>query len=469
MVKADLPTGRDDSSDVTSFVSVQLGFAQDLEYEEGEEDPSLYLSHNYSDWRSWDGGQIGGSPSWLNPRDLPLGSPIKCPDCDSLMKFIAQLYAPVNDDEAFHRTLYIFACPSSLGCQNGVAALRCQLPQINDFYPQNCSDEKDDEFYDNWDNHLSSKWNVNTCTICHQRASGGKCPKSQKWFCCRDHQVEYHKTMKKRKSSDPTTTTTFPSLLKIMELVVEEEPPELELTDDKDALFDSKDEDDEDDDDADLEQDDLNQIVGMKNGGTSDQETMDFYARVGRAGGSVKDQCLRYQRWPDIGNDDNDNGPLWISSIDKYQTTPPPCPYCGAERKFEVQILPQMLHFLLPPNNDDEKKESLFSPEQKQAFIAASDILERNEQSDSNNNDEQRAEWKERHDQLLGQYKQGLGLSTTADKEMGKKERLDWGTIAVYTCTASCSGEILKEENNEKIKGLGAYRLEHAWRQPGLD
>lgn len=465
MVRADSSSGQDNSSDNIAFIPVQLGFAQDLEYEEGEEDPSLYLGHNYCDWRSWDGGQIGGSPSWLNPRDLPIESPIKCRDCGSLMRFIAQLYAPVNDDEAFHRTLYIFACPSSLGCQNGVAALRCQLPQVNDFYPQKCSDDDDEEFYDNWDNHLCPKWNVNTCTICHQRASGGKCPKSQKWFCCRDHQVEYHTTMKKEKQKNDSTKTSFPSLLKKMELVVEEEPPELELADDddKDPLFDSKDE-EEDEDDANLEQDDLNQIVGMKHGGTSDQETLDFYSRIGRAGGSVKDQCLRYQRWPDSGKDDND-GPLWISSIDKCPIPPPPCPYCGAERKFEVQILPQMLHFLLPPNDDDEKE--LLSPEQKQAFMAASDILERNDQS--SNNDEQRTELKERHDQLLGQYKQGLGLTTTANNEMGKKERLDWGTIAVYTCTASCSGELLKDENNEKIKGLGAYRLEYAWRQPGLD
>jgi len=39
---------------------------------------------------------------------------------------------------------------------------------------------------------------------------------------------------------------------------------------------------------------------------------------------------------------------------------------------------------------------------------------------------------------------------------------LDWGTIAVYTCTASCgSGGVVSKEN-------GAYMEEVAWMQPPL-
>jgi hypothetical protein len=40
---------------------------------------------------------------------------------------------------------------------------------------------------------------------------------------------------------------------------------------------------------------------------------------------------------------------------------------------------------------------------------------------------------------------------------------VDWGVIAVYTCTASCGdGGIVCEEN-------GCYREEVAWLQPPLD
>jgi len=48
----------------------------------------------------------------------------------------------------------------------------------------------------------------------------------------------------------------------------------------------------------------------------------------------------------------------------------------------------------------------------------------------------------------------------------GVKEGLDWGTIAIYSCTASCGdGRVSSVDNT----GLGAYREEVAWMQPPLD
>ena len=94
--------------------------------------------------------QIGGRPSWLNPRDLPQKS-LRCRSTHcrggsngdnttttttpttqntsttaaantdesgggTILQFIAQLYCPADDDTeneaAFHRSLYVFACPT---------------------------------------------------------------------------------------------------------------------------------------------------------------------------------------------------------------------------------------------------------------------------------------------------------------------------------------------------------------------
>uniref|UniRef100_A0A7S2SKQ6 Programmed cell death protein 2 C-terminal domain-containing protein n=1 Tax=Eucampia antarctica TaxID=49252 RepID=A0A7S2SKQ6_9STRA len=177
---------------------------------------------------------------------------------------------------------------------------------------------------------------------------------------------------------------------------------------------------------------------------------------------------------------------------------PPPCQYCGAERKFEFQILPQMLHFLLLQsnqtnndnnNNDDNdddsedkknRKNQGITAEQKQALMAASDIIERAEQQQKSGDNDQTvlspvvpSQLRERHNQVLEQYKQGLGLKT--DGKNNEQERLDWGTIVVYTCTASCSGDSVKntivnpDEIDHKLSSNSSYRLEYAWRQPGLD
>ena len=39
---------------------------------------------------------------------------------------------------------------------------------------------------------------------------------------------------------------------------------------------------------------------------------------------------------------------------------------------------------------------------------------------------------------------------------------VDWGVVAVYTCTNSCGGD-------DNDRELGAYRQEFAWKQPSLD
>jgi len=178
----------------------------------------LYCSHNSPKWSEWDGGKIGGAPSWINPKDIPQSGSLRCDVCKrrnveagnqnkegTILRFITQIYSPADsetgNDDAFHRSLYVFCCPhplcsSSENANDSVVVLRGQLPKENAFYPNNCETIVDES----WKKHKSEEWNVNRCIICGQRASG-KCPIAEQWFCCKDHQRDYHKALKKAKGT----------------------------------------------------------------------------------------------------------------------------------------------------------------------------------------------------------------------------------------------------------------------------
>ena len=60
-----------DSEEEIEDVDLQLGFA----VPPPDDEPGIFEE---PDWRKWDGGQIGGKPYWLDPKELP--APVsKCP------------------------------------------------------------------------------------------------------------------------------------------------------------------------------------------------------------------------------------------------------------------------------------------------------------------------------------------------------------------------------------------------------
>ncbi|UKK00820.2 apoptosis regulatory protein [Theileria orientalis] len=78
--------------------------------------------------------KLGGFPSWLDPVHLPSESDLKCDTCSSILTFVLQVYAPdelCEDDMAFHRTVFLFVCQP---CGNRWKAFRSQLPRKNDYY-----------------------------------------------------------------------------------------------------------------------------------------------------------------------------------------------------------------------------------------------------------------------------------------------------------------------------------------------
>jgi pre-rRNA-processing protein TSR4 len=481
---------------------VQLGFSVDIE----DEDHRMLVGHHSPNYQEWDGGQMGGRPTWLNPKDLPKHF-IQCRNCDDKppMMFICQLYAPCEDvnPNAYHRSLYVFACPScdeNNGPNNittgSVRVLRAQLPKENPYFPP--VPPQDDQ-----QQHLPQCWNIPLCQVCGQR-SNGKCPLQQQYFCGPHHQREYKKyifgnhqiqsrQLQQQSSSLSSFSSLFlPSVLTESELVVEDEPTEMVVQhDDVTTLFKTTkqlkqqhaaeldkgndddgddDDDDEDDDDQKLEQQDLNEMIGAADETISrDSVTMAFYDRMNKFA-NVRTQCLRYLRWPDQSMCLETGTPLWIRS--DYQpdsnnsnndnnnntTIPPPCDRCGSERRFEFQLMPQMLHYLF---RDLERERSKTQPERIKvnrediaALKMATSIME---QAPPEQIPPDFAANKE------------AAIDTLRNKLMGEdlKKGPSWGVVSIYTCTKSCGDGM--DVDLDVDAELGAYVEEFAWKQPSLD
>jgi pre-rRNA-processing protein TSR4 len=444
------------------YAAVQLGFSVPFE----DQEHRSFVGHNVPMWRDWDGGQIGGRPSWLQPRDLPKDF-ITCKNCQEPMCFICQLYAPADEvnPDAFHRSMYLFGCPSAACARTpsgSIRVLRTQLPRENPFYPE------EQESDTTWAMHLPEAWDVNLCKVCGQQGHGA-CPVQGFHFCGKHHQKEYKKHIfdKQQQLSKSLDFSFLPSVCTESELVVEEEPLNAALSQEQmnrkadKALFPSKEEGKEDadkevngeKDDEDLEQDDLNAMTGADVATVSeDPDTMEFYSKVNGVP-NVQEQCLRYLKWPDQQVCSDTSMPLWISSEDQPKEIPE-CPYCGAERKFEFQIMPQLLHYLLKDHeihrSQNEVRNSIgHDAAVKEAIKKASSIME---QAPQEQVPPSFAEAKEK------------AVNAMRSKLMDGDKELTWGVIAVYTCTASCGG-LQVEEGAE----LGAYREEFAWKQPSLD
>ncbi len=80
--------------------------------------------------------KFGGLPAWLDPKNLPPISSLVCQHCHAPLRFLLQIYAPVFDDKnAFHRTLFVFACESGecLMANRSIKTFRCQLPRHNPY------------------------------------------------------------------------------------------------------------------------------------------------------------------------------------------------------------------------------------------------------------------------------------------------------------------------------------------------
>ena len=191
-----------------------------------------------------------------------------------------------------------------------------------DFYPYRCTPAmKDDDdrtttvFTSAWDRHTPERWGIRTCLVCGQRATtggGGKDEEERRGrFCSTRHAKEYHRRWTTTRSSmdgdgegdtdGVGTPSFFDDVYSRSVLVVEDELSVPPSTHDDDGAVDTDcNENDDDNDDTRVTQSNLNRwtMMGCVGGGMSDTTTVEFFTCVRRDDGSVKEQCLRYQRWP---------------------------------------------------------------------------------------------------------------------------------------------------------------------------
>lgn len=421
---------------------VHLGFIEKIQTEE----QLRRIAHRSANYEDWDGGQVGGCPSFLDPQHLPEESP-RCQECDSKMQFLCQIYAPIDEyeDRAFHRSLYVFACSQ---CQTDstqtVRVLRCQLPQQNSYFPTVPTTQD----FSNWKRNLPETHGVQLCQVCGMRGKY-KCPLQQLYFCGKDHQKEYKKHVFDRVQKGEVPSE-LPSVFPIAELAVEAEVSTVDENDveERDVMFQNS-KGGDDDSDTELEQEDLNRMTGKK-GKANEQDpvTQTFMQRIQRQ----PDQALRYARWKANGKGVvPDDKVLWIRK-DYRPSQIPDCPYCGSPRLFEFQLMPQMLdHFNQNTAIDPSSAETY--QQYKNALQQVDDLIR---EAPPESIPPALVENKEQATEKMRQYLLEQ-----------RRFAIEFGVVAVYTCLQSCGTE---QQNGEETEGgCVAYREEFAWRQPCLD
>ena len=264
------------------------------------------------DWRDWDGGLVGGTPSWLAPCSEACSKEMLiCRECGSRKSLLLQIYAPTDDcDSSFHRAIYMFRCCSKKAHEKSrVSVYRCQLPKSNSYYPLIPSE------------HVAAS----------EELDGG-CPQR---FA--DADAEHSPALGEK---------IFPEF----DIVIEEE--------DASALENDSDSDDEDGDDCtdanngaeksdeSLTQADLDKLASGGNAIVAsllekDAVFMSFQKRIA----AYPDQCMRYDRG---------GTPLWVSRKGALEAPEvPKCSRCGETKTFEFQILPQLLYYLRQDDDGD--------------------------------------------------------------------------------------------------------------------
>ncbi|KAM7274458.1 hypothetical protein ACFE04_016324 [Oxalis oulophora] len=93
---------------------------EDDDDDEDEDQPPVTLGfveepeHSWSLDRQIFPSKAGGTAAWLDPINLPAGKSMLCDYCEEPLQFVLQVYAPLDEKETtFLRTLFVFMCVSN--------------------------------------------------------------------------------------------------------------------------------------------------------------------------------------------------------------------------------------------------------------------------------------------------------------------------------------------------------------------
>ncbi|KAF4715030.1 Programmed cell death protein 2, partial [Perkinsus olseni] len=255
--------------------------------------------------------KIGGSPAWLDPELLPSGE-LTCDSCAKPMAFLAQLYSPGENDAAFHRSIYVFACTC---CPGSFRALRSQLPRDNAYYPPVPASEDDTTVSDDL---VTSR----SCSLCGLPRDVAECDGQGVHAACRRRLEGRWK-------------------LKVDEFGLFIEECDEEMTDsesdvltsdligDEGHLLEEYEKKDEDEIMDDSEVEAFNELCPEID--ADDQAHKEFEILAKANPGHVVYYCRGGE-------------PVWLTSMGKEPASPTPCERCGAPREFEFQIQPQLVY-----------------------------------------------------------------------------------------------------------------------------
>ena len=162
-------------------VSTELGFIEKVDSHKLE---AVYFP-----------SKVGGKPAWLCQRNLPTLEELKCDSCSKIMKFLLQVYAPLDEDEnCFHRMLYLFICPNEKCYSKNkdlcFKVFRSQLPRENDYFanePISTEIEAERVFF--MMENIREKSGTLLCYVCGYPAEK-KCARCKVIaYCSKEHQV----------------------------------------------------------------------------------------------------------------------------------------------------------------------------------------------------------------------------------------------------------------------------------------
>lgn len=304
--------------------------AVDLGFIEPSERPEFLLNIHFP-------SKVGGRPAWLNLENVPAPEDLKCAGCADQLTFLLQLYASLEKDDAFHRTIYVFVC-SNEGCgkanrNDNFKVFRNQIPRRNSFYDYHPVPE---------DAQVpEARHKFKLCCVCGCRGpfNCAKCKNVS--YCSKGHQkIDWRAGHKE--SCGHNDNASGSALVQL---------PELEIILEQEQRIQDVDNDTEDPHRLEKEMEELkkfetNDGAALQNlpeselsKYTAETEEDKFFSKFRKRISDEPEQILRYDR---------EGKPLWMAEANRLDTVDdvPKCENCQGERVFEFQVMPQLLNSL---------------------------------------------------------------------------------------------------------------------------